>query len=213
MTSAFKLHLLAIALALSFWGLAAQSAKPAFWTEVRDEMNYRASEGTHLSVVGDQIEVTSGAVLVEPKLDTVIKTPQFIIQAKKKSLILVRVRSGCDRVFTFLGPASMLIGKQATSLVSGDEAIVTDHEPRLVDIVGEDEIGRRRVRTTTISGGKTISLTEFSLVHSIERESMLYHLVHSSEKQSKGLRDRLMKMAAALNIVTSRHGRYTTGTH
>lgn len=180
------------------------------WLKVENHMNIAAEESALFSLSGNQIEVKNGSVLLEPKSDVIVRTPQSLIHAARKSLVLIKAQEGCEHIFVLLGPAKVIVGKHGTHLKSGDEAIITGQDPTYQQLVGSDEIGRRRFRMSKVGAGETsMALSEFSLVHVVEREPIVYKVIHGSSRDNRALRERLLKMAAVLNLVTSRHGPYT----
>lgn len=191
------------------FGIPALAENP-LWNHSDEAFNMASSNTGAVAISGPVAEITSGNALVEPKDTTVVKTPNAIAHLKKKSLLFVRVDKFGDHLFCLLEPVTVLVGKHSTTLQSGEEIIITDQDAKMRGAVSEDDIGRRRMRITQLPEGKTLALTEFSLVHVMEREPVIYKFVHSDDRQSKPLRERLIKMAAVLNVVTSRHGPYTT---
>src|SRR5262249_37309724 len=143
--------------------------------------------------------------------DATIRLPMSQIDAKARSLVYCRARQGCEHVIVLLGDAPVTVGRHRAQLSSGDEGIITDHDPKYLDLVGEDDIGRRGARLTPLPDNKTFTITEFSILDAIEREPLIYHLVHSDDARDRALKGRLMKTAAALNMVTFRHGPYSNG--
>jgi hypothetical protein len=173
---------------------------PEVWT--KQTRQYKLATGENTTYTFD-----------DGPLETIkVKTPHATAHVNRRSLVLVRVKDGCDHIFVLLGSASINVGRHSARISTGEQAVVTNHDPGLNDL-GGDEIGRRRLRMTKVGDGMTMSLCEFSLVHCIEREPMVYSLVHSKTADSKTIKEKLIKMAAVLNYVTSRHGPYTTNVH
>jgi len=129
---------------------------------------------------------------------------------KKRALAFFRVKPDMERCFDFLENVTVHYDKHTFALRPGEEAILAKKEPSYADILVDDDIGRRRVRLHKLSHDKGIALTEFSLVQAIEREPLIFPLVHSKDTKDKALKNRLLKMAAVLNMVTSRHGHYSS---
>jgi hypothetical protein len=181
------------------------------WRLIENKMRIAAGESTEYDIDGDEVNMANGAVLLEPMANTTIKLRMVTVNAKSKSLVFVRSRKGCEHVLVLLGNATAAVGRHRVGLSSGDEAIVTDHHPNYHDLVGEDEIGRRRCKLVPASDGRMLAVTEFSLIHALEREPLIYQLIHSDQSRDRALKDRLIKTAAVLSIVTAKHGQYSTG--
>jgi hypothetical protein len=208
MTSGIRLVILA-AVSVCCTAVDAFADDRSAWTRVDEHYKLATAPPTKYSVDGSHMDVTAGVALVQPIESMVVATPNAEVHVNRNSLVYVRITPNADHVFVLLGNAAVHVGKHSSTLSSGEESTITSREPTTEDIVG-DEIGRRRLRLTKLANGKTIALTEFSLVHAIEREPLLYSLVHSDSHDSKVIRERLIKMAAVLGFVTSRHGPYTT---
>jgi hypothetical protein len=181
------------------------------WQRVESKMRLAAREDAQYEVDGSDVRLKAGALMLDAFAPVTLKLPLATVQPKARSLVFVRARPGCEHVFVLLGNAPVTVGRHRTMLSTGEEAVITDHQPDYKDLVGEDDIGRRRLRLTPLPENKTFVLSEFSLIQAVEREPLIYALIHSGETQDRALKARLMKMAAVLNIVTGRHGQYTTG--
>jgi hypothetical protein len=181
------------------------------WHQVENRMRIAGSDLTKYEVNGSELRLDSGSLLLEALTPSTIKLRLSEVQVKPKSLVFVRARDGCEHVFVLLGSAPVTVGRHRTALNTGEEVVVTDHEPNYRDLVGQDDIGRRRVRLTPLPDKKCVALSEFSLIQAVEREPLIHELVHSPDAHDKALKDRLIKTAAVLNIVTARHGQYSAG--
>jgi mannose-6-phosphate isomerase-like protein (cupin superfamily) len=198
-----------ILIALGFGAVAAVAQTASDWNFNNEYFRAALSERSKYKAEGEHLTVSIGEVLVEPTETMTLHSPHAETHVSKKSLVYERLDKNSDHIFVLLGHATVHVGHHSTSLKSGDEVVVTANEPTTADLVG-DEIGRRRLRLIKASNGYTVASTEFSLVHAIEREPLLYSLVHSNSATSRAIKMRLIKMAAVLNFVTSRHGPYTT---
>ena len=183
------------------------------WQTVESGVRMSTSAGSHFSREGRSVKMDEGTLLLEADQPTTIQTPLSTLQVRAKSVVYIKVHHGNEHFFVLLGPAELKTGKHSAPLSSGEEAILLDHEPAYSDLVGQDDIGRRRIRVNKLSESESLALSEFSLIQAVEREPMLYRLVHSTDAHDKSVRERLIKMAAVLNIVTGRHGQYSTGVH
>lgn len=183
------------------------------WQTVEPEVRMSTSKGSHFTRQGNAVKLEEGILVLDAEQAALIETPLARLGPRRKAVVYVKVRRGIEHFFVLLGPAEIKVGKHTAQLNSGEEAIVLDHEPGYSDLVGQDDIGRRRIRMTKLSESESMALSEFSLIQAVEREPMLYRLVHSTDVHDKSVRERLIKMAAVLNIVTGRHGQYSTGVH
>ncbi len=157
-----------------------------------------------------EIELLDGTLLIDAAEPVIISSPLSRIQFEKGTLAVLRVRNGAEHVMQLLQSSNVLYGRHAGKLSCGDEGFIADHAPEVREILFEDGIGRRRVRTDELSNGLHLTITEFSLVQAMEREPLLYSFLHSGDKRDKALKDKLIKMAAILGVATARHGQYST---
>lgn len=207
MTSRKRLVILCLALASSM--AAALADGDYAWTKATDKLKLAASDSAKYTVEGSHAELSYGAALLMPAEAMDVRTPNADVRIKPRSLVFMRSITDSDHIFCLLGGASVHVDRHGSSLSSGDEATVTKHEPTTKDLAG-DEIGRRRRRVNKLANGYTMTLHEFSLLHCIEREPIIYSLVHSNTTDGKAVKERLIKMATVLTYVTGRHGNYST---
>lgn len=181
------------------------------WEQVENRMRFTVSDSAKYAVKGDEVSISEGELMVDAVANTRIKTRLSTIEAKSKSLVYVRSRAGTEHIFILLGSAPVVVDHHKELLNAGEEAVVTDHKPNYRDLVGDDDIGRRRLRTQPLVAGKHFATAEFSLIQAVEREPLIYRIFHSADSEDRLLKGRLIKTAAVLNIVTARHGQYSTG--
>lgn len=175
-----------------------------------DQIRFTTSGDAKFSHSGGTVHLDAGAIFIEVDQPTIVKTPLANYHMKRRALAFFRVKPDMERCFDFLENVTVHFDKHTFALRPGEEAILAKKEPSYADILVDDDIGRRRVRLHKLSHDKGIALTEFSLVQAIERESLIFPLVHSKDPKHKALKNRLLKMAAVLNMVTSRHGHYSS---
>lgn len=181
------------------------------WQNVDEHRRVSASDDARYQDEGKQIKLESGGIMIENLDDRSVATELGSVEPRKRSLAFIRYRQGCEHVFALLGPTTIRVHGRATTINAGEEAIIANHEPTYEGLLGADYIGRRRLRMNKLPEGESLGLAEFSLVHAVEREPVLYRLLHSQDPHDKALRDRLIKTAAILNYVTAGHGQYVTG--
>ncbi|HEY9789707.1 MAG TPA: hypothetical protein V6D22_04865 [Candidatus Obscuribacterales bacterium] len=160
-------------------------------------------------------ELNDGALLLEENGGYSLQMPLSEVNPRSHSLIFARAAGGCDHIFVLLGNAFVKVGRHVSQLHAGEELVVADHETKPAELISrlyqDDNIGRRRLQMDSLPGNRSIGMVEFSLVQAVEREPMIYKIMHSSDPHDRSLRDRLIKMAAVLNLVTGSHGMYIPG--
>lgn len=201
-----------LALCLSSFSPSIAEESQGTWRSL-DGVRVLAPEDSKYTSEGGHLLLQEGDVIVDSADNAVLRTAMSVIDAKKKSLLFARVGGGHEHFFVLLGTVVLDVDHHKTMLNAGDEAIVSDKDLDYHTVTRNDQIGRRRVRIVKLHESRSVAFSEFSLIQAVEREPLLYRLVHSRDDEGRALRARLIKMAAVLNIVTSRHGQYVTGRH
>lgn len=111
------------------------------------------------------------------------------------------------------GIVANIEGKKLIGLQAGHEVIIARSGASINRILGEEPIGRRRLRHSEISGSHTIINSEVSLTSLLQNTNILSQLVRSDTREDKALIGKIMKMAVSLSIVTPHHGSYSMVTH
>ncbi len=193
---------------------AAENAATDAWQNVNEYRRLSASDDARYEEKKGQEELQLGGLMIENLDDCTIKTGLSLVEPRRKSLVFVRRKPTCDHVFVLLGNTAVQVGAHVTQLNAGEELIVVGHDCKdPSEIFGDDSIGRRRLKMVTIPSGQTIGVAEFSLVQAMEREPVLYRLLHSTDNHDKALKERLLKTAAILHFVTGNHGQYMPPAH
>ncbi len=196
--------------------LKSDQAGQTFWTEGEHAFRYRAVAGAEMKVTGkDRLDISSGKLLLETTGPCVVTTPISEIFIKRNALVLIRAEQNAARCLVLwdndLGAVTVVCQKRHARLGPGEEAFVTDHDPKGSEIMA-DEIGRRRIKVHVLGSGKAMTTSEFSLLQALERDPLLYEMFRSPDDRDRILKEKIIKIAAVLNMVTGRRGYYTTGT-
>lgn len=180
-----------------------------FWKEDGKRYNLATSiDATFNKVSDEKLVFGVGTFLVESEHDLTIQLPMAKLQLVPKSMALIRIQPGSERIFCLLETLTVECEKRSAALRCGEEALLTDHPPDAGDLSGEFEVGVRQLRAYELSQTRKLSTMEFSLIQTMEREPLLSQITHSKHKHDRFLRDKLIKAAAVLNYVTNRHGPY-----
>ncbi len=183
------------------------------WSASTKAYNVAVPADTHIKEHSEaRIEIESGTIFIEAVKPTTVVTPLAEYSIKPKGLVLLRVNKGAERVLAMLEGLTLVTAKRSTELRFGEEALVTEHQPSHGELVGEEEIGIRQLRTQEVSHNRHIAIAEFSLIQATERIPLVSRVIHSGHAHDKALKSRLLKTQAVLNMVTSTHG-YYSGSH
>jgi hypothetical protein len=181
------------------------------WQQVNGKRELSLASASTFDEIESEGQLNTGGMLLHPAGDYRLRTPLTTIVAKRNSLMFVRVVKGFEHIFLLLGHARVQVGDHSAMLHAGEEALVSDHTPTVAELMQADSIGRRRLHMAQTGNGRVLGIAEFSLVHAIEREPVIYRLVHSKHPRDRTIKEQLIKMAAVLNYVTATHGQYITG--
>lgn len=185
------------------------------WSGNKNIALYRAAPGAEIrELSADKIELSRGEVVIEPSRPVTVVTPLAETHLMHRAAVLFRVQKGSERCMVLWdnGPDSVVLISQhhKANLGPGEEALLTDHDPNYREITESDDIGRRRIKLHEVGRHNHVVTAEFSLMHALQRDPLLYDLAHSKDKHDHSLRERILKTAAVLNYVTRGHGYYAT---
>lgn len=181
-----------------------------FWQEHGSHFNLAIELGAGFKKVSDHsLELNSGTFLVESKGHLSVQLPLSSWELPSKTMVLIRVSPGSERLYCLLESATAVSHKHNIAIRCGEEVLITKHMPAPHELTGEFDVGVRQLRATDLAEDRKVATMEFSIVQAMEREPLLSQISHSKHSHDKALRERLLKAAAVLNYVTSRHGPYT----
>lgn len=183
--------------------------------DTSDSFQLRGTPQTTFKKTAEGLELSSGEVLVEVIKQLKVSAPQATLDCKKKSLILCKIEHGLERYLVLwtegTGAVTVESGQHSASLGPGDEAIVSDRQLHYREIMKGYGLGRRKIKVFQLSNGNYLTKTEFSLLQALENAPLLYELRISSDPHDRIWKDRIMKTAAVLGVVTKGHGIYSQG--
>lgn len=186
------------------------------WQYGKHSFRFRPTPGSEYRLKShDVLEITAGEILVEPTRQAVIVTPHAETYVKRRAVMLFRVQAGSTRCMVLWdagsGSVSVVRNRHHARLGPGDEALVCDHDPNPREIYEADEVGRRRIKVHEVGAGSAITTAEFSLLQALERIPLLYEVFRSPDAPDKAIKEKILKTAAVLNMVTYGHGTYSSG--
>lgn len=188
---------------------AAEKNLSQFWQDNAQGYNLAVEIGANFKKQTEsELELNSGSFLVESKNTVTLHLPMSTWKLKPKSMLLVRVSPDSERLYCLLDAASATCEGKAISLGLGEEVLISTRIPKPEELAGEFDVGVRLPRAFDISDNRKVASMEFSIVQAMEREPLLSQISHSKHAHDKALKARLLKAAAVLNFVTSRHGAY-----
>jgi hypothetical protein len=71
-----------------------------------------------------------------------------------------------------------------------------------------DHVARRRVKSLDLPDNRTAALADFSVISLILEEPVLKKTCQSADKDDRAIKEKILKMGAALLTASGRHGAY-----
>jgi hypothetical protein len=182
------------------------------WEGDQKNFLFRRTNGSDYDKVSEQeLKLNRGAFVLEALKPITLDLPQAVVKMKKRAVVYFDLADNMSRIQVLSDKGShsveVICNNYRTHLNPGNEAFIAKANTRFGDMLGADNVGRRRVRMHEV-GQMKVFLSEFSLLHALERIPLLYVVAHSKTDRDDDLRTRIMKMAAILNTVTYSHGVY-----
>ena len=165
-----------------------------------------------------KLTLINGEILVNPAKDVIIiaSTKEITVKANTIALISCKdtniiVRNLCDN-----SKHGVIINHNSTEdnaklfdLNYGTEAIITDAKTNVQDILHNEAVGRRNIKLKYLTHNQMLIHSEVSMVNLFAQSPVLEMLFEAEGHEAKVIRDRIIKMAACLQVVTTNHGFYS----
>jgi hypothetical protein len=155
------------------------------------------------------LRVSQGEVFVDAFAPVQLSTESAFIHAGKGALASVKCIQGNTYIKSCSprGTVFVEVAGKSIELNPGEELLVTDHKPDASEVRPADGLGRRHCQTTALAG-RYITLSDFSIITLLSNTDSMTDLVHSRDSQSRRLVDRMLKTAAAVDLVMKYKGSY-----
>lgn len=155
-----------------------------------------------IGLIGGRFFLVSGA-------DQIVQAKQADLYLKENSAAHVEVRNGLMRVQCFSDPKSVLLvqGKSGIPMHWGLESLILDHQASWGEALPADGVGRRAFEIHAGSGSNIV-FSDFHIGSLLLQTSYLLSLRKPSNHWHHAVQERLLKTAAALQVVTAKHGSY-----
>ena len=181
-----------------------------FWQESGRHYNIAVEIGASFKKVSEnELAFDNGSFLIESKGQLQIHLPMCTWQMQPRSMILVRIAEGSERLYCLLGGSSAISPENKVPLAVGEEMLILKRRPDESDPGGEFDIGVRQLHMYNLNKSSQMLIMEFSIPEAMEKEALLSQISHSRHAHDRALRERLIKAAAILNMVTTKHGPYS----
>lgn len=159
------------------------------------------------------IVLREGELILSPERRTVVSNGTARIEVEPGAIALIARDGNCLRVRVLWenSPGKIVArgGGGHVSVRAGQEAVVATSVTEMAGFIKKDNTARRRVVKLPSSTGESLLLSEVSFLGTVNDSMLLSSILKSLNPEDRTLRDRVLKMAVVLSVVTSRHGNYT----
>jgi hypothetical protein len=159
------------------------------------------------------IDMRSGDLLVAAKRPLVIRAGASSVLVSKGAIVLVSQRAGIAKVNNLseskLNSARVVVDGTLLPVKAGQEYVIADDFDSLQKSVEEDNVHRRALHTFELPGGVQLMSCEYEPVTLIKHNDLLSSMIHTSNRTDKQVFNKIIKMAACLQIATASHGQYS----
>lgn len=169
-----------------------------------------SSAGNELREIDGKVQLSGGVLFAHADSDAVVRSRIGWVEAIRGAVFAVEAQSSNLRVRACSGPGLIWVHAEGRRipLAPGQEVLITDHRPKEEETSPDDSIGRRQIETVRMDR-LSVTLSEFSIVSMMRSCPSLAALRRSDcSAEHRRLRDAMLRTAAAVHIVTSKHGRY-----
>jgi hypothetical protein len=161
--------------------------------------------GSQIAMDNDGIKLFDGEIFVEATAPTSIETAHGLVEIKKGALVHVDMRNGNAHVKACGNAGDVVVYgyNHKFPIAPGQEVILTSHAPSQKDMLPADGVGRRNQETKKLEDGGHVIMSDVSLLTVISSQSAL-----KNKPENKRVVERILKTAAALDMITRARGGY-----
>ena len=146
----------------------------------------------------DHMRIRAGEVVVDCQPGSIV-----YLNAKKDVIVVRNLKEMYEK------NVMMRVGGRSLKCAAGQEMVVGNEIPSVVNEMKSDGVGRRNVRAIeTLSGNVLINKSEYSMTSFMQFSPIMRALYNSKNEGDKQLLSDLIKMDAVLQLVTGKRGTY-----
>jgi len=191
-------------------GIAAAKDKTETTIRTSKPLHLLALEGSRfIASNSGKIGLLSGSMLVKTEDAQIFRTKLGDVYMQPGALASLQRWQGELRVECCSDPKSTILVSDnfGMALTWGTEGLIVDHPAAWSDALPNDGIGRRRFEMHALHQNNCV-ISDFSIPSLLLKSKHLQQVRTPVDKQGKELHERLLKTAAALQVVTARKGGY-----
>ncbi len=157
----------------------------------------------------DSISLLNGEALIFARKPTVVRVAGTLLRMEKDTIALIEVNSQRVKVTNVWEPKlsslRQYLGQAHFNIAAGEECVLS-LQPHAT--ISRDKIGRRQVRQAELEN-RALRMSEISIITLIPNSALLSSMSISKSREDMKIIDKILKMAACLQSVTSAHGSYS----
>lgn len=158
------------------------------------------------------VTMNSGDVLVSAKQPLVVKSGSASVLIAKDVIALVSTRYGVTKIRNLnesrLNSMKVVVDGSVFPVRAGQETVIADDFQTMQMSVEQDSVNRRALSTFELPNGRQLMSCEFEPVTLIKNNEVLRSMIHTRDRTDRAAFNKIMKMAACLQIATASHGGY-----
>jgi hypothetical protein len=158
------------------------------------------------------LTLQDGETLISASKDTTVKSGKHDIKVTEGTIALVSREGAVTKVRNLWENVAhsiqVSVGGKYVKISAGQELLIGPNGSSLTKSMKGDLLGRRHIRNYDLSREHSVTKSEVSLVSLMQNHSILTRVVKSENESDKDIAAKLMKMAAALSVVTAKRGAY-----
>lgn len=165
------------------------------------------ARGSRVAMAKDALLLYDGELFVDADSAMAISTAHGDVELRKGALAHIDMRGGNLHVkaCSNAGDVAVFVREHRLPLQPGQEVILVNHAPSDRDMHPADGVGRRHQEIRQLTGGKHVVMSDFSVVTVLGNLNVIRS---SNSEADKRVIDRMLKTAAALDVLTRTRGAY-----
>ena len=160
-----------------------------------------------------QINLLEGEILVCPASSISVQAGSVRISFVSGSIGLVSFKNGSVGARNAYASGNQLVAVDLSGkhfgLNPGEELIVAGTDPGVSSMLKAEPFGRRKVIRTKLPTGEHLCHSEVSLISILQLDQLLKRVCRDGNERDKAMKDKIVKLAAALMHATGSHGQYS----
>lgn len=158
------------------------------------------------------VKLTSGELLYCADKHSTLKINDAEIKVRRGAMILVNATKDHLSIINLwengIKDVHVVVAGSKIELASGHQILLIEKGQRPLDVLKGQSLARREIKINTFQQGRNLVTADVSLQTALYQCTLLRSVATSSDAECRKIRDRVVKMAAALTMSTAGHGGY-----